>query len=179
MKPIYFVPAYLALAVLTTGLPMEEPESTYLALAGFIGTLALHLMWIRQAENSLSEKLAPAQSHLPRKFYKYHNAVGIIAGLLIIAGLFLKGSSVLEETPIKEMLLFAFKILAVVWWVFFVLMLWVAAQSLCFAEGNAKAKVNSVVGAVFLFFYIPIGAPFIYARLKKIQGVYTAELAPD
>lgn len=171
MKPIYFVPAYLVLAALPHGFPMEETDSMYLAVVGIIGTLVLHLVWIRQAENSLSEMFVDVQIKPPKKFYKYHNSVIVISALLTI-GLFFKGtiSSDIEEILIKKMIFFGLNILALTWCGFFILMLWSAAQSLCLFEDKAKPKSNRVVGTFVLFFFISIGAPFIYGRLKKIIG---------
>lgn len=173
MKPVYFVPAYLSLMVLPYCMPAEEEK--YLALAAFAGLWALHLIWIRQVEDSLSETPAFAQNDLARKFYRYQKAVVVITGVLLTGMFFqLTIPSVLEGSLVMQLL----NVLVVPWWAFFILMLWAVARSLCFAEGRAKPDAGIILGTGLLFFCIVIGAPFIYARLKRILPAGEAPALP-
>jgi len=52
----------------------------------------------------------------------------------------------------------------------FVAIFWIAAHVICEAEGREKLPAHSVVGTFLLFFYLVVGVPWIYGRLKRLAG---------
>jgi len=52
---------------------------------------------------------------------------------------------------------------------FLVGMFWISARTLCEAELGRKVSTFSVIGTCMQFFFIFIGAPFIYLRLRKLS----------
>jgi hypothetical protein len=56
-------------------------------------------------------------------------------------------------------------------------MFWISARTLCEAEMGRKAPTFSIVATSILFFFIFIGAPFIYQRLKKLNEPLAGSLA--
>jgi len=176
LRPLFFVPAYLLLAAVSSLLGTSGLE-----ISGFwpflfgLGCFALHFAWTFRALAFVSKRLrsmrysVDVSEPLPtaRRF------------LLVLIVCF--GGAVLYKTylqpalfggtpfdkPLEMALAFATVFL-------FFGIFWISARALCEAEMGRKVPAHSIVGTFLLFIYIVIGAPFIYRRLKKL-----GEQSPD
>lgn len=179
LRPLVFVPAYLLLAVVSAFLaaPGLDIPGVWVSLLG-LAVFALHFTWMFRAlayasKRRISVGLNLGASDPATTVLRYLVLMLLCFGIGALYKAFLQpansaGSS-LDKTIEFAIALPALYFLAGIFWI--------PARALCEAEMGRKATTFSIVGTAILFFYIFIGAPFIYQRLKKLNAPLSGGLA--
>ena len=170
LRPILFIPAYfLSLAIIGLPLLFQMEFTVYWAAAAVLFALILQLWWTYQA-------LAFACQFVgERSGLRTQTTVKCLLFLLILFAVYaaIFPSYIrphLSGTPFEISLGMNSPILGLAVCIAFLAVFWLSARIVCEAEEKRKVPAHGVVGTFLLFFYIIIGAPFIYGRLKRLRS---------
>jgi ABC-type transport system involved in cytochrome c biogenesis permease subunit len=168
LRPVLFVPAYF-LSLATVMVPLLLGQTFTMAWVAVAVSLALilQLWWTYRAVAFASQVTDEPGKHSSRTTIKYLLLVICIGAVYAaIFPSFVKPH--LVGTPFEAYLGVDSPVMGLVVCLVFLAVFWVAARVVCEAEAKGKVPAHSVVGTFLLFFYIIIGAPFIYGRLKRL-----------
>jgi len=179
IRPLVFVPAYLLLVVVSAslaapGLDIPGIWATLLGLAVF----ALHFTWMFRAMAYASKWRRPmglsrGVSDPPTTVLRFLLMMFLCLGVGALYKAYLQ-PAITDGTSLDKTIELA---IALPTLYFLVGMFWISARTLCEAEMGRQAPTFSIVSTSILFFYIFIGAPFIYRRLKKLNEPLPGGLA--
>ncbi len=169
LRPVLFIPAYfLSLAIMMVPALLGQKFTMYWAAVAVLLALILQLWWTYRAVAFASQVTDERGKHSPRTTVKYLLLlIGLSAVYAAIFPSYVKPR--LAGTPFESYLGVDSPILGLAVCLVFLAVFWTAARVVCEAEGKGKVPAHSVVGTFLLFFYIIIGAPFLYLRLRKLQ----------
>jgi len=170
MRPWKFISLYLILVVgsfLLQGYPWKF--AIFASLICILAAFALHLTWVFRGLNTLSNS-THGVSHgganwmgTARRSLVY-SAV-LVAIVLVIH--ILPGPSV--DAKWYNLFNFATAFIVLFAFLFLLRIFWIAAVALCDSEAQTKAPPHTVVGTFLLYWYLVLGAPFLYKRLVKLR----------
>ena len=156
---LYIVPLLLVPASQYPWVPFRE-LSLSIAVGG---TLLVHLFWVFQTLTFVTSQSGKNRLHQGLFFLSLLFLLGTYLGLF---------AGVLKTNPLEggSGSLFGTKspLVAGGFIGAFVAFLWVAARALCEAEERGRVSAHNVVGTFLQLFYVVVGAPFIYRRLKAL-----------
>lgn len=179
LRPLVFIPAYLLLLAVSALLkvPGLATSGIWPALLS-MAAVALHFAWMVRAvtyaskwRRSMGQTLSVSEP--PTTVLRCLVMTFLILGVAVLYKAYLK-PAVGEGSPLDNTVEMA---LAAPGLYFLVGMFWISARTLCEAEMGRKAPTSSIVATSILFFYIFIGAPFIYRRLKNLSEPLPGSLA--
>jgi hypothetical protein len=165
LRPVLFIPAYfLALAtVMIPALLGQTFTMVWMAVAVSLA-LILQLWWTYRAAAFATQITGEPGSRTIIKYLLLVICIGAVYAAIFPS--FVKPH--LVGTPFEAYLGVESPVMGLVVCLVFLAIFWIAARAVCEAEGKGKVPAHSVVGTFLLFFYIVIGAPFIYGRLKRL-----------
>jgi hypothetical protein len=179
IRPLVFVPVYLllffvALFLTAPGLQIPGIWAPLLGLAVF----ALHFTWMFRATAYASKRRSSMGRSLgvqdpPTTVLRFLLMTLLCLGLGELYEAYLQ-PALIEGTSLDKAIQFAI-VLPTLY--FLVGMFWIAARALCEAEMGPKAPTSGIASTAILFFFILIGAPFIYRRLKNLSEPLAGGLA--
>ena len=172
LHPLILIPAYLVLACIATFPMVGAQHYAVISTAiGVSGTLGLQVTWAVQAIIFVS-RLHLGDDHgdsgtllTAAKFTVF----ALLLCLAIVASYYgylqwqLPSST--RMIPILKVISSICEVLAVL---LFFSVFWISAAVICNAEEGGKVPAHRVVGTFLLLIYLVIGAPFIFARLKRL-----------
>lgn len=170
MHPVKFVVIY----VLVSSLAMALQEfggslGSYMDLILVISAAALHLSWTLQSLQFVSSISKPSGTAEVTAVQAAIRSI-VFAGVLIVSvavyDRFLKS----HFPPIASQVIGILIIFSAIY--FLLRVFWIAASSLCSAEQKKVADAHTIIGTFLLFFYLLVGAPFIFRRLRAIAAEF-------
>ena len=171
LRPIFFVPAYLLLFVVSVSLASPKLGISnlwpwFFSLAGF----ALHFVWVFRALVFASGRLrfigrGSSGSDALRIAGRFFMMMILCFGVATLYKAYLK-PVVGSVTPLDETLEM---LLALATLYFFLGIFWISARTLCEAELGGKATTYGTISTCLLLLNLFIGAPFIYRRLETLR----------
>ena len=159
LNPWLFIGMYVGLWFSTL---IIEP-SPIAPLLSF-SALALQLWWTWSVVRYLALYVSPADLSIKKALMKINSClVAVAAVAAVLEVLFATGKM---GTPS----FFAIQFLAIAVGVLLVLVIfWVASSALCEIERGAPESAVRIVGTFLCFFYLLVGAPFIFGRIQKLS----------
>lgn len=166
MRPIKFIVIYLLVSFFA--IVSQKFGGAFGLYAGLILGLAagsLHLAWTFQSLRFASTFSAPTGASETTQIRAAFRSSGFAAALTAFVVIYDK----FLESYIPSNIAQVFGVLIIFSAFFFLLrVFWIAASTLCAAEQKETPDAHSVIGTFLLFFYLLIGAPFIFRRLRAI-----------
>jgi hypothetical protein len=170
MRPLVFLLLYLLLATgpILLAFLTSRPNSLLIAV-GIFAAIALHLIWIRDAMVITDQAIERQRGQSVGSVSLIRNAplAGVVA--LLLAWVLLVMSTHLPESNVVQnklgVLFLTFLGLSIV---AFLLSIWRASISLCMAESGRMGALSSIWLTHVLFLYLPLGAPFLMHRLRRL-----------
>lgn len=169
LRPILFVPLYLlSIVPMAVFASASIPGAEYAYALGSGANFLLHWLWLFRTLRVASE------SSRGSKPFMMPVAL-LVAWIALLAWLaFYQDHADLLQERMKALQLDRFGevagaiVVGVVVLTFFAF-IWVTSRRLVEAEEKRKVPAHWVVGTFLLLFYIVIGAPFVYRRLKALR----------
>ena len=169
MNPWVFCSVYLLLgigaAIAATSASLSSKWSMYAGLACTTLAIVFQLHWIFRALEYLGAVSSYDQGAIAERIRSVRRSTiiaGAIFGIVVLILVALNPAT--QNTPIGFLLAVALlSAMGLLLRVF-----WVAASAMCDEETGTGAPSHSVVGSFLLFWYILLGAPFLYRRLLKL-----------
>jgi hypothetical protein len=168
LRPILFIFLYLGSLVVPFYLAQHNVTHTVnLAALGVAFALLLQLVWTHQAATFISKV-----SHTGTAASAWTRGLLGLFGLVVVYVLLYDNyiKPAISGTVIAPFLDRESPILGALFIVPVLIGFWLTARAVCDAEEKGHVPAHSVVGTFLLFFYLIIGAPFIYRRLKVLTG---------
>jgi len=172
LHPFIFVPAYLLLVCLAT-FPMIAAQHYALiwAAVGVVGALGLQVVWALRALVFVSKKHTD-DGRASRLIRLTTAKLGVFALVICLAIVTLYQGYLRWHVSSMASIAVALKLLSSVCEglavVLFFSTFWISAAGICNVEEGGKAPAHRVVGTFLLLVYLFVGAPFIFARLKRL-----------
>jgi Na+/H+ antiporter NhaD/arsenite permease-like protein len=168
LRPALFISAYfLSMAIAIVPALLGQRFTMYWVAVAVLLALILQLWWTYRAVAAASRLTDERGRHSPRTTVKYLLfLIGIGAVYVAIFPYYVKPR--LAGTPLELYLGVDSPVLGLAGCFLFLAVFWIAARAVCEAEEKRKMPAHNVVGTFLLFFYLVIGVPFIYGRLKRL-----------
>lgn len=179
LRPLVFIPTYLVLFVASVlvSAPGLEVSAIWGALLG-LTLFALHFTWMFRALAFASKRRGAmggsrGAAEAPTTFLRFLVLMVLCFGVGELYEAYLQ-PAITGGSSLDQAIEAVFALLTIY---FLVGMHWMSACAVCEAEMGRKASTFSIVSTAILFFFILIGAPFIYQRLKKLNEPLSDGLA--